>query len=97
MKPLAYYLDPVERENRLGNQNCLINWQEGPIDEVGVNGALPEDVIEVTLERLRDLNKPPHNTRECSLAITALEDAQNWLLRRRINRAAAGTLGTSRP
>lgn len=99
-KPLSYYLDPAEREKRLclnGFNNLLINWQEGPIGEVGPNGVLPEDVLQVVLERLRVLNEKPFNTREGSLAITDIESAMNWLLRRRINRDAAGTLGTGQP
>lgn len=35
--------------------------------------------------------------RENSLAITALEEANNWLMRRRLNRVAQGVEGTYEP
>lgn len=74
-----------------------IKFQEGPILEVGHNGCQIEDVIDVLLDRLRGFNEGPFRCRENSLAITALEDAQNWLLRRTLNRAAQGVEGHSLP
>lgn len=72
-------------------------WQVGPIGEVGRNGMQVEDVIQVAIDRLRELNVPPFNTRENSLAITDLESAQNWLYRRTREREERGVEGTSTP
>jgi hypothetical protein len=74
-----------------------IQFQEGPLQEAGVNGTTIEAVIEVLLERLRALNHPPLNCRENSLAITALEDAQNWLYRRTRNRIEQEVEGSRQP
>lgn len=74
-----------------------IKFQRGPVKEVGVNGCQTEDVIELLIERLKSLNLPPYNTRETSLAITALEEAENWLHRRTRDRVARGVEGTSLP
>jgi len=74
-----------------------ITFQDGPIKEVGVNGCQTEDVIAVLIARLKGLNVPPYNTRETSLAITALEDAQNWLWRRTREREERNVEGTSKP
>lgn len=74
-----------------------ITFQDGPIKEVGVNGCQTEDVIDVLIARLKGLNVPPYNTRETSLAITALEDAQNWLWRRTREREERNVEGTSKP
>jgi hypothetical protein len=74
-----------------------IRFQEGPVSEVGVNGCHIEDVIDVLVERLRGFNEGPLRCRENSLAITALEEASNWLVRRRLNRLAQGVEGTMLP
>jgi len=81
-------------ENR---EYIAIKFQEGPILEVGSNGCQVEDVIGVLIDRLRELNVPPHNIRETSLAITSLEEAEHWLWRRTRNRLLAGTEGTGNP
>ena len=74
-----------------------ITFQDGPIKEVGVNGCQTEDVIDVLIARLKGFNVPPHNNRETSLAITALEEAQNWLWRRTRERELRNVEGTSQP
>ena len=76
-------------------QYVVFKFQEGPVKEAGVNGCQVEDVIAVLIDRLRSLNVPPYNTRETSLAITALEEADNWLHRRTRDRIARGVEGTS--
>ena len=64
-----------------------VKFQDGPVGVAGANGCLVEDVIEVALARLRALNAE-QPCRENSLAVTALEDAQNWLWRRTRDRRA---------
>ena len=72
-----------------------MRWQEGPIDDENPrNGAFLEEVIEGCLGRLRFLNDGKFACRENSLAITALEDAQNQLNRRTWNRMQRGVEGT---
>lgn len=72
-----------------------LRFQDGPIAEHGVNGVTNEEVLEVVLERLESLNKPPYNCRENSLAITKLEEALMWLEHRTRSRVARGVEGTS--
>jgi len=74
-----------------------VTWQTGPIPEVGVNGAHIEDVIQVAIDRLRVHNEGPMRCRENSLAITALEEAQNWLVRRTMARVNQGVEGSMEP
>jgi len=84
---------PQATANR--SQFISVQFQEGPIPEVGVNGCHIEDVIQVAIDRIRSLNVPPLNCRENSLAITHLEEAQNWLMRRtldRVNRSVEGSM-----
>jgi hypothetical protein len=75
------------------NQYIDITFQDGPIKEVGVNGCQIEDVIEVLVERLRGFQSGDYRCRENALAITHLEDAQNWLNRRTSARTKQGVEG----
>ena len=81
----------------MSSEYIKIKFQDGPIGHNGVNGCQVEDVIAVLIDRLRDLNIPPYNTRETSLAITALEEADNWLNRRTRDRIKRGVEGTFAP
>lgn len=74
-----------------------IQFQDGSVQENGVNGCQIEDVIDVLVERLQSLNVPPFNCRENSLAITHLQEAQNWLYRRTRNRVAQRVEGRTIP
>lgn len=77
-----------------------IDWQHGPIKESGRNGAMLEEVIEAVIDRLRflnDCNGGKYRCRENSLAITDMESAENWLLRRTLARQARGVEGTNTP
>jgi hypothetical protein len=74
-----------------------IQFQNGPVAENGVNGCQIEDVINVLVERIQALNIEPFNCRENSLAITHLQEAQNWLYRRTRERQLRGVEGTNIP
>lgn len=88
------YTPEAKQERR---QYINITFQHGPIQEVGVNGAHIEDVIDLLIERLRGFNEGPFRCRENSLAITALEEAQLWLLKRTMNRVEQGVEGYNLP
>ncbi len=72
-----------------------IDFQEGPVGEVGANGCQNEDIIEVLLHRLRGL-QDRLSCRENALAITKLEEALMWLERRTGKRVAQGVEGTGK-
>ena len=74
-----------------------VKFQCGPIKEVGVNGTTIEDVIDILVNRLEGFQNGPFRCRHNALAITALEDAQNWLYRRTRKRVEAGVEGTNQP
>ncbi len=73
-----------------------IKFQCGPIGEVGVNGTSIENVIELLLVRLRGFQDGGFKCRENALAITHLEEAQNWLERRTRDRVKRGVEGVNR-
>lgn len=86
----------TDRKNER-REHINIKFQEGAIGDVGVNGAHVEDVIDVLVEKLQGFNQGELRCRETSLAITALEEAGLWCLKRRMNRLAQGVEGTMQP
>ena len=74
-----------------------IKWQLGPVQEVGVNGTTIEDVLEVCIARMQGFQRGPFACRENALAITAMEEARNWLLQRTRARQEQGVEGVNAP
>jgi hypothetical protein len=71
---------------------CELNFQNGPVPEVGVNGATNETVIAAVIHRLEILNaKFP--CAENEQAITSLKDALQALESRTRNRQQRGVEG----
>ena len=77
--------------------DCRIEWQSGPVKEYGVNGVQVEQVLQLCINRLESLNKPPYNTRQTSLAITKLQEVVHWLDDRTAERTRRGVEGLNQP
>ena len=73
-----------------------LHFQEGPIEEVGINGIQAPSVLTAIVEYLREISKPPHNSRETALAITKIEEAVLWLDKRTADRKERVVEGTSK-
>ena len=74
---------------------CSLKWQDGVIDpNKGANGVTVEAVIDAAIGRLRAYQDTKFKCRENALAITALEEARNWLGMRREERFKRGVLNT---
>jgi len=71
-----------------------IHFQEGPINEFGVNGVQNEDLIAIVICRLEHFNQSDFRCRENSMAITKLEEALLWLRKRTLSREKRGVEGT---
>lgn len=69
------------------------NFQNGPIQEVGVNGITQEALIAVCIDRLRAFQAGPFSCRENALALTHLQDAMHWLHHRTLDRLRRGVEG----
>jgi hypothetical protein len=76
-------------------QGCDISFQNGPINEVGVNGVTNEALIAVVIDRLRGFQSGAYACRENALALTKLEEGLMWLALRTRLREARGVEGTS--
>lgn len=81
------------KEDRKPREFIDIAFQNGTVEDRGVNGAQIEDVIDVLVERLIGFQKGGFPCRENALAITHLQEAQNWLYRRTIERKKQGVEG----
>ncbi len=73
----------------------VINFQNGPINEAGVNGLTQEALLAVVIDRLRSFQAGPFSCRENALALTKVEEAQQWLQARTLARMRRGVEGTN--
>lgn len=81
-------------------REMLIQFQNGPILEFGVNGISNEALLTVVIDRLRGFqgllgNVAPYASRENDRALAHLEEALAWLQSRTRSRMARGVEGKS--
>lgn len=72
-----------------------ISFQNGPIQEAGVNGISGEALLAIQIDRLRSFQAGQYACRENAIALTHLEDALMWLQKRTRDRLARGVEGTN--
>ncbi|MEK5089063.1 hypothetical protein MKY98_19360 [Paenibacillus sp. FSL M8-0228] len=77
-----------------GNVLGIVHFQEGPIQEAGVNGVTNEDLIAMVLARLEGFQNSEFRCRDNAVVITKLEEALLWLRKRTLEREARGVEGT---
>jgi hypothetical protein len=73
---------------------CLVLFQNGPINEVGVNGVTHEALLAVLCDRLRGFQGGAYASSDNAEALACLERAQVALQRRTKARMARGVEGT---
>lgn len=71
-----------------------IYFQNGPINEAGVNGLTQEVLLAIVADRLRSFQAGPYACRENALALTKIEEAMHWLHSRTRARMVRGVEGT---
>ena|SRR5690606_1121754 len=80
-----------------GNHDELlqeVRFQEGPINEAGVNGVMNEDLIAMVICRLDHFQDSEFYCYENYMAIMKLEEALLWLRKRTMGREQRGVEGT---
>jgi hypothetical protein len=70
-------------------------FQNGPINEVGVNGVTQEVLLSIVADRLRSFQSGPFSCRENAIALTKIEEALHWLQQRTLARMRRGVEGTN--
>lgn len=74
---------------------CDIEFQNGPIQEAGINGISNEALLAVIEDRLIGFQSGPFACRENAVALTKLQEALMWLQKRTRDRMARGVEGTN--
>jgi hypothetical protein len=72
-----------------------IQFQKGPIQEVGVNGISHEALLAILMDRLRAFQAGPYACEENRMALEHMEKSLDWLKCRTIARMSRGVEGTS--
>jgi hypothetical protein len=88
----VYEVSPKDSANC---QMLRVEFQSGPIAEVGVNGVTQEILLAIVIDRLRSFQAGPFSSRENALALTKCEEALHWLQQRTIDRMRRGVEGRS--
>lgn len=73
----------------------LILFQNGPIQEAGVNGISGEALLVIVIDRLRSFQAGQYACRENAVALTKLEESLMWLQKRTRDRLSRGVEGTN--
>lgn len=79
-----------------GEALCKVDFQEGPIKEVGVNGIFHEDLILMIIDRLESFQNSPYKCKENEDALEHLYKAIDALRSRTNKRKERGVEGTSK-
>lgn len=72
-----------------------IRFQNGPINEFGVNGISNEALLAIVEDRLLGFQSGQFACRENAVALTKLQEAMMWLQKRTRDRMARGVEGTN--
>lgn len=90
-----YEIDLVGGAPESGGGKTVINFQNGPIQEAGINGISNESLLAVVIDRLRGFQSGQFACRDNALALTKLEESVMWLKKRTLDRMARGVEGTN--
>lgn len=77
------------------NRNCLIIFQNGPIQEAGVNGISQEALLAIVEDRLVGFQSGQYATTDNAEALDHVRKAMDCLHRRTRERVARGVEGTN--
>lgn len=72
-----------------------ISFQNGPIQEAGINGVSNEALLAIVIDRLRSFQAGPYACRENDVALSQAENSLMWLQKRTRDRMARGVEGTN--
>lgn len=72
----------------------MVDFQNGPIAEFGVNGVTHEVLLAILADRLRSFQAGPYACQENGEALSNIVQAQHWLKSRTRARMARGVEGT---
>jgi hypothetical protein len=86
--------DPFVKRHGEPARHATVLFQNGPINEVGVNGVTHEALLAIVADRLRSFQAGPYSCKANACALTHIEEAMHWLQQRTIERMRRGVEGT---
>ncbi len=93
------FKNPVENypaeNSKMSRAACDINFQNGPIQETGVNGISGEALLAIVEDRLLGFQSGQYACRENAIALTKIQEAMMWLQKRTRDRVSRGVEGTN--
>lgn len=75
-------------------EHATVLFQNGPINEVGVNGVTHEALLAIVADRLRSFQEGPYKCKANACALTHIEEAMHWLQQRTLERMRRGVEGS---
>lgn len=90
---ISYCLNPGASEGGV-HTVCRVEFQNGPIQEVGVNGISNEALLAIVEDRLDGFQGGMYACRENAIALGKVQEAMMWLQKRTRDRMARGVEGT---
>lgn len=85
----------LEGDQLIAQRHVEISFQNGPIQEHGVNGVSGEALLAIVIDRLRCFQAGPYASNDNALALNHVESALQWLQKRTRDRLERGVEGTS--
>lgn len=86
---------PDENDESRETGGVLISFQDGPIQEAGVNGISGEALLAIVEDRLIGFQSGQYACRENAVALTKIQEAMMWLQKRTLDRIRRGVEGTN--
>ena len=83
----------LSHDDRNTTHNSFLDFQNGPIKEVGVNGVTQEALLAIVIDRLRSFQAGPFACRDNAVALTKAEESLMWLQKRTRDRMRRGVEG----
>jgi len=78
----------------LGTVDSTISFQDGPINECGLNGVTHEALLAIIIDRLKAFQDGAYSCRANACALTHLEEGLHWLHSRTLERMKRDVEGT---
>lgn len=89
-----YLITPTLPSDQSIVPTCRIQFQKGPILEVGVNGISNEALLAIVQDRLAGFQSGPYACGDNQLALQHVQAAMSWLHKRTKERVERGVEGT---
>lgn len=86
--------DPFVAKHGSPADYSTVLFQNGPVQEVGFNGISQEALLAIVEDRLKCFQDGPYACRENAVALTKIQEAMMWLMKRTRDRMARGVEGT---